>query len=192
MTKEEIINEAEKIQGWMSRGELGLLYDLTKEVVEKDGLAVEVGSWKGRSAYVIGQACQEKGARLICIDTFCGCETQKFLYEESMKVGIEKFIEDNIKKNLTGLPVDFVAGDSIEVYEHFADGSISFCFIDGDHYNPVVKQDLDNFFPKVRKGGIFAGHDFSRDFPDVVSEVIVKFPDLIQREIKYSIWLIRK
>jgi len=192
MTKEEIINEAEKIQGWMSKDELGLLYDLSREVLEKDDLAVEVGSWKGRSAYVIGQVCKEKEASLICIDTFCGCETQKFLYEEAMLTGIEKFIAENIAKNTAGLPVNFVSGDSTEVYQNFEDGSISFCFIDGDHFNPVIKQDLDNFWPKVKKGGIFAGHDFSRDFPDVVSEVTAKFPDIIQREIKYSIWLIRK
>jgi len=192
MTKEEIITEAEKIQGWMSKDELGLLYDLSREVLKKDDLAVEVGSWKGRSAYVIGHVCKEKEASLICIDTFCGCETQKFLYEEAMKVGVKKFIAENIAKNTAGLPVNFVSGDSTEVYKNFEDGSITFCFIDGDHFNPVVKQDLDNFWPKVKKGGIFAGHDFSRDFPDVVSEVTAKFPDIIQREIKYSIWLIRK
>jgi predicted O-methyltransferase YrrM len=192
MNKEQILRNAEKIQGWMSHEELGLLYDLTREVVEKDELAVEVGSWKGRSSYVIAHACEEKGARLLCIDTFNGCETQKTLYEESMKLGVEKFIQENIAKNLKGLPADFVVGNSLEVHQHINDNSISFCFIDGDHYNPVVKDDLDNFWPKVKKGGIFAGHDYSSDFPDVVKEVNIKFPDIIEREIKYTIWLIRK
>jgi predicted O-methyltransferase YrrM len=192
MTKEEIINEAEKIQGWMSHEELGLLYDLAKEVLEKDSLAVEVGSWKGRSAYVIGHACKEKGAKLICIDTFCGCESQKFLYEESMKKGIEKFIDDNIAKNMAGLPVDFVVGNSIDIQECIVNGSLSFCFIDGDHFNPGVKQDLDNFWPKVKMGGIFAGHDYSNEFAEVVKEVNTKFPDIIRREIKFTIWLVRK
>jgi predicted O-methyltransferase YrrM len=192
MTKEEIIAEAEKIQGWMSHEELGCLYDLAKECLEKESLAVEIGSWKGRSAYVLGHACREKGARLICIDTFCGCDSQRELYQESMKVGIEKFIEENIAKNTAGLPINFIAGNSIDVYKDIADGALAFCFIDGDHYNPGVKLDLDNYWPKVKAGGIFAGHDYSNEFPDVVSEVSQKFPDIIQKEIKNTIWLIRK
>lgn len=192
MDRREIIAVAEKIQGWMSPEELGLIFDLGMEVLEKDSLAVEVGSWKGRTAYVLGHACKEKGARLICIDTFSGCANQKKLYDEAMKVGVKKFIEENIAKNMAGLPVNFVVGDSTEVHKHIADEALSFCYIDGDHFNPVVKQDLDNYWPKVKNGGIFAGHDYSWQFPDVVKEVNAKFPDIIQREVKYTTWLIRK
>jgi len=192
MDKEEIIKKAEKIQGWMTPEELGVLYDLACEVLKKHGLAVEVGSWKGRSGYVIGNICKEKGARLICIDTFCGCESQKELYDEMVQIGIRRFMDENIKKNLDGLPVDYIVGNSVEVYNQIVDGSASFVFIDGDHFNPVVKQDLDNFWPKVKEGGIFAGHDHIETFPDVIKEVNFKFPDIIEREIKYSLWFIRK
>ena len=192
MDKEEIIKVAETIQGWMSPEELGVLYDLSQSVLVKDSLAVEIGSWKGRSAYVLGSVCKQKAAKLICIDTFCGCYSQKELYEEAMKAGVKKFIEDNIAKNTEGLPVDFVVGDSTEVHEHIANEALSFCFIDGDHFNPGVKQDLENFWPKVKKGGIFAGHDYAREFPDVVSEVNKKYTNLITREVKYSIWFVRK
>lgn len=191
MTREEIINGAMKIHGWMSHDELGLLYDLSQEVLKKDGLAVEVGSWKGRSSYVIGNVCKEKGAKLICIDTFNGCESQKELFDEVRIVGINNFMDLNIRKNLAGLPVDYIIGNSTEVYTQIGDNSASFVFIDGDHFNPVVKQDLDNFFPKVKKGGIFAGHDHISGFPDVVKEVNHKFPNIVEREIKNDIWLIR-
>jgi predicted O-methyltransferase YrrM len=192
VTKEEIIREAENIQGWMSHDELSIIYDLASEVLKKDSLAVEVGSWKGRSSYVIGNVCQEKGARLICIDTFNGCDSQKELFIEVKEVGISRFMDENIKKNLAGLPVDYIIGNSTEVYTQIVDNSASFVFIDGDHFNPVVKQDLDNYWPKVKTGGIFSGHDHIGCFPDVIKEVNLKFPDIIQREIKHDIWIIRK
>ena len=192
MSKEEIIKNADKIQGWMTLEELGVLYDLACEVLKKDSLAVEVGSWKGRSAYVLGNVCKNAGSKLICIDTFSGCESQKDLYDETASVGVEKFMSENIIENLKGLPVTYFIGSSVDVHNKIDDGSATFVFIDGDHFNPVVKQDLDNFWPKVKSGGIFSGHDHSETFPDVIKEVNFKFPDIIQREIKYSIWLIRK
>lgn len=77
MTKDEIIKKAEKIQGWMTNQELGLLYDLSQKYLTKGSLAVEVGSWKGRSSFVIASVCKEKGAILKCIDTFSGCESKE-------------------------------------------------------------------------------------------------------------------
>lgn len=192
MNKEDIIKKAKKIQGWASDEELGLIYDLAQKYLTKNSLALEVGSWKGKMAFVTASVCLQKGATLICLDTFYGCESQKKLFYEASKIGIKKFMEANIYKNLAGLPVKYIVGDSTIEHKQIKDGSISFCFIDGDHYNPVVKQDLDNFWPKVKIGGVFAGHDFITDFPHVIKEVIAKFPDLIQREIKFSIWLVKK
>jgi hypothetical protein len=36
-------------------------------------------------------------------------------------------------------------------------------FIDGDHDYNAVKNDLINYYPKLKKGGIFAGHDYTED-----------------------------
>lgn len=40
------------------------------------------------------------------------------------------------------------------------DGSLDFVFIDGNHQYPDVKQDIEDWFPKVREGGIVSGHDY--------------------------------
>lgn len=39
------------------------------------------------------------------------------------------------------------------------DDSFDFVFIDADHSMKAVLNDLDNYWPKVRSGGIIAGHD---------------------------------
>jgi tRNA(Arg) A34 adenosine deaminase TadA len=42
----------------------------------------------------------------------------------------------------------------------FAEESLDFIYIDANHKYEFVLQDLKLWFPKLRKGGIFAGHDF--------------------------------
>lgn len=41
-----------------------------------------------------------------------------------------------------------------------ADESLDFVFIDGNHQYEAVKQDISDWFPKVRRGGIMSGHDY--------------------------------
>jgi predicted O-methyltransferase YrrM len=48
--------------------------------------------------------------------------------------------------------------DAVNMFE---DESMDFVFVDGDHSYSQVKKDLANWYPKVRKGGLFCGHDYS-------------------------------
>lgn len=49
-------------------------------------------------------------------------------------------------------------------------------FIDGNHDYEYVKQDIELWQPKIRKGGLLAGHDFDRElFPGVVRAVTERF-----------------
>lgn len=47
-----------------------------------------------------------------------------------------------------------------EAAQWVEDGSLDFVFIDGNHQYPDVKQDIADWYPKVRKGGILSGHDY--------------------------------
>lgn len=40
------------------------------------------------------------------------------------------------------------------------DDSLDCCFIDGNHSFEAVSEDLFDWWPKVRSGGLFSGHDF--------------------------------
>jgi hypothetical protein len=42
----------------------------------------------------------------------------------------------------------------------FADESLDFAYIDANHAYSFVKQDIDLWWPKVKKGGWLCGHDF--------------------------------
>ncbi len=51
---------------------------------------------------------------------------------------------------------------SIDGLKMFEDNSIDFVYIDGNHSEPFVSQDIREWYKKVRPGGILAGHDYAR------------------------------
>lgn len=50
--------------------------------------------------------------------------------------------------------------ESVDAARFFWDGYFDFVYIDGDHRKEFVLQDINAWLPKVRKGGIIAGHDY--------------------------------
>lgn len=49
---------------------------------------------------------------------------------------------------------------SMDALADFEDDSVDFAYIDANHYEPYVSQDIAGWYKKVKKGGILAGHDF--------------------------------
>ena len=49
---------------------------------------------------------------------------------------------------------------SLEAAVLIADGTLDFVYLDADHSYAAVKADIAAWWPKVRKGGILAGHDY--------------------------------
>lgn len=43
----------------------------------------------------------------------------------------------------------------------FDDESMDFIFVDGLHTYDQVLKDCENYYPKLKKGGVFCGHDFT-------------------------------
>ena len=57
--------------------------------------------------------------------------------------------------------IEMLEMDSVSASEHIADGSLDYIFIDGDHSYSAVSRDLKAYWPKMKQGGIFAGHDWN-------------------------------
>jgi hypothetical protein len=174
MNKAEIINYAiANIPGFMSEKDLDALYDLTQEYVKPDGIAVEVGSWKGLSSYVIASVCKEKGATLYAVDTWAGVEDPSSYKNDPS--GVNNYSEalndpnfvEIFKKNMGDLPVVVLKGDSQQLYKEFIDDSVDMVFLDGNHNSPVIDNDIKNFLGKIRPKGLLCGHDHGNPETDV-------------------------
>lgn len=61
--------------------------------------------------------------------------------------------------------------DSIEAAKDVEDGSLDFVFIDADHSYEGCLADIHAWSPKVRSGGMVAGHDYDSMWPGVIRAV---------------------
>ena len=56
--------------------------------------------------------------------------------------------------------VDIRRGYSFDVARDFPSEYFDFVYIDADHTYEGVKRDLHDWYPKVKTGGLFCGHDY--------------------------------
>ena len=67
------------------------------------------------------------------------------------------------KKSLKGFPkYIFLKEFSLDALKRFPDNSLDFVYIDANHEDPYITQDLEGWYPKIKSGGIMAGHDYIR------------------------------
>lgn len=183
MSREEIIAGAMAIPTMMSEADFNVLYDKAMKYITEGGCAIEIGAWKGSSAYVIGSVCKEKNAVLYEIDTYAGDQNKDSernrpesmnSYDEAVKNPDFFWV---VKNNLKGLPVAILKGDSREIMNYLPDKMFDLCFIDGNHDKEVVAVDMKNALKKVKVGGLVCGHDhgntwYNADVQGAVEEVL--------------------
>jgi predicted O-methyltransferase YrrM len=59
-----------------------------------------------------------------------------------------------------GASTRLVVAGSVEAAALFASSSLDFVFIDGDHSCAAVLADIAAWLPKIKPGGLLAGHDY--------------------------------
>ena len=80
-----------------------------------------------------------------------------FYKEEQQKKNREKVQEWASQRHGK---TDIIVNFSVEASRQFNDGYFDFVYIDADHSYNGVTADLKAWYPKVREGGILAGHDY--------------------------------
>lgn len=118
---------------------------------------VEIGSWKGKSSafMAVEIANSNKNIEFYCVDTWQGSsEHKEFEHLDSL---YDQFIN-----NMKSLEQHYksIRKNSIEAADQFEDNSLDFVFIDASHEYEDVKKDIQTWLPKIKKGGILAGHDY--------------------------------
>lgn len=71
---------------------------------------------------------------------------------------------------------------SDEAVDEFEDESLDFIFIDGLHTYDQVLKDCYNYYPKLKKSGLFCGHDYS--VIQDVGKAVREFSQHAKAEIK--------
>ncbi len=72
----------------------------------------------------------------------------------------QELVERKFSDQISRKEVEINLGFSTEVVNDFDDAYFDWIYIDTDHSYEVTKEELELWFPKVKQGGIIAGHDF--------------------------------
>jgi hypothetical protein len=87
-----------------------------------------------------------------------------------------KFVFEAFQERTTPLNnVLYSRGKSLDALQFFKDGELDLVYIDGDHRHEGVLADLNGWKPKLRAGGVMAGHDWS--FKSVQQALVEVFKD---------------
>lgn len=114
------------------------LIDLVSRLFPQDGKIVETGRYHGVSGEVMALLCPQ--AEIMSVDNF------------PHEAGL---------KRLAGYPhVRLVEADAVAFAEAQPPGTVAAVYLDNDHGYEHVRRELRAWRPKMRPGGVLAGHDY--------------------------------
>jgi len=156
--------------------------DIYKRIVEsvpEGGHIVEVGAWKGASTSYLAVEAQHKKLRIDVVDTWSGSDEHKDMSDIKENSLFGTFI-DNLRPVIN--LINPIRTDSVSASKMYADQSLDAVFIDADHRYESVKADILAWMPKVKNGGILAGHDYILAHSGVIRAVdeLVEAPEIIR------------
>jgi len=171
-------HQSDGIDGWTSREELEWLSQAAKSARS----IVEIGCWKGRSTKVLLEASD---GFVHAIDHFKGTDKTGDFWSGVMAK--EQDVYSQFQKNVGHYPnLRVHKMSSTDASMFFQDGELDMVFIDGDHTYKGVKEDIATWLPKVKKGGVICGHDYTSGWDGVIKAVDENFNEV---EVVGSIWI---
>lgn len=121
-------------------------------------IGVEVGVCSGLNSTMLMLECPNI-KKLYGVDPYAAYQDWNRYFDQNEQ---DSWME-TARKNLKDWPdrFEFVRKTSEDAASMWADGSLDFVFIDGDHSYDGARKDFELYIPKVRSGGIISGHDFN-------------------------------
>lgn len=119
---------------------------------------VEIGTWKGE--YALHLLTHWSG-KLTVVDPWeqqpatdyldgCNCEAMEAVMTEALTV---------LEPHRTSGRCEVLRMYSTEAAKQFEPGSLGFAYLDGNHSEAVVAEELRLYWPLIQPGGILGGHD---------------------------------
>lgn len=152
------------------------LYRYVVSMYPSGSTFVEVGSWKGKSSafMCVEIANSNKDIHFFCVDTWegslehTGTENLFYQFMSNMKPVKNYFC-----------PYKMASLDAATLFD---DQSVDFVFIDASHEYEDVLADIKAWYPKVKQGGLLAGHDYDDNWPGVKRAVQETFENVFVKD----------
>ena len=145
------------IDGFLTRAEGLALYRWAGQVPD-GGHILEIGSWKGKSAYCLGRGAKS-GTFLTLVDPLDGSGEKESepVYRGMLPVSLEKTLCENLKCLTKKVILKIIRGTSGDVF--LPPASLDLLFLDGDHSEEAVFHDFHNLSSFLKNESLFLIHD---------------------------------
>jgi len=156
---------------------IDIFRDLIAENIKQGIVVAELGVFDGATTIMNLPIIKAVSGKYYAVDWFNGTdESQWGVDHDSLdhrdprhyyRKGYDQYIYplflENIKKTNCDDICTVIKAKTEEAAKHIPDDSLDICFIDAAHDYINVTNDIKNYLPKVKKGGIICGHDYDND-----------------------------
>lgn len=166
LSTDELLDYARAAKGFMPEDEGDLLFVVARDALEH-GPGVEIGTWCGKSAVILGAAAREAGSVVFTVDHHRGSEENQPGWEwhdptlvdpEFDRIDTLPHFRKAIARAGLEEEVIGVVGRAPTVAAHWRT-PLSLLFIDGGHADEHVINDYEGFARWVAAGAVLVFHD---------------------------------
>jgi hypothetical protein len=130
----------------------------------RDGVIVEIGSFKGKSTVMLGKLAERYGiGPIVAIDPHTFHNTELVEHRTAPDATSYDAFLNHLEVARVSKYIEVHRAFSSEVATSWS-RPIRFLWIDGDHSYPGAKSDFDGFFPHLLSNGFVALHDALHEF----------------------------
>lgn len=149
------------------------VYDLVAKTIKDGEVFIEIGAFLGRSALYLSSRLVQEGklrCRIICVDVWwensihMGSDRKYFILNP-LPVFLANVEQAGFRDNFRA--IHETSQNAVDLITPEEKTNIGGVFIDGDHNFGMVETDIALYYPLVKKGGFFGGHDYSSGWPGV-------------------------
>lgn len=178
------MKDTNEISGWF---DYQSTFNFLINSVPDSGIFVECGAWLGKSSSFLCDTAKDR-INIFIVDTWEGSKDE---LDAAHKLATETDIYPIFLDNMGDRKFTAIKKTSVEASKDFEDESCDVVYIDMQHSYEAVKEDIEHWLPKVKKGGYISGHDYPYA-PGVAKAVHEAFSvDDIKRHSS-STWTVRK
>lgn len=156
---------SESIEGWLLLSEIVELYHLITMTTRRPAVFVEIGTWMGKSASIMGKAALDRGDAVVYgIDPFTGIgdpvsEKEYQKQRNQLNRTQQEECEHNLQQAGVQSAVRLLPFTSTNAKKYFLESKIDGLFIDGNHEFQHVMNDIELWSPLLVSGGWLVLHD---------------------------------
>jgi len=155
-------------------------------------LFIELGVMFGASLYYLASEVSKrnKNIQIYGIDRWPEGKTIKFV-DDSFPTNVntwDQVYQQAVENMKEFSNVTLIRMESSEAAILFDDETVDFIFLDAGHFYEDVKSDIVTWLPKVKPGGLIAGHDYKNGHAGVEQAVDECFGNKILVTKDNSIW----